>query len=395
MDDSEVSKDKDISFLDIFIVLARNKKLILAIMLGAVLVSSAVSLLLPPVYMAETRILPPQSGAMSLSSQLLNQYGGLASMIPGAFGLKNPIDMYIGMLKSRTVYGRIIDRFGLMQLYKTRYREEARTELDKRVAVRSGKDGILMVTVEDHDPKRAAEMANAFVVELKNLNRGLAVTEAAQRRLFFEEQLADVKKSLSESEEGFRKFQEKTGALKIDEQTKAAIAGISSLRAQIAASEVQQTVMRTYATPENPDLQRLEEESRGLKTELNKMEERGRNGHDPLMSTGRMPSVGLEYLRKLRDVKFNETLYELLAKQYELAKLDESRDASVIQVIDKAVPPEKRAKPRRTLIVALSTITAFFLSIFLVFFLEYKKNYYKQYGENNKIEELWKTIRSV
>jgi capsule polysaccharide export protein KpsE/RkpR len=216
-------------------------------------------------------------------------------------------------------------------------------------------------------------MANAFVEEMIGVSRGLALTEAAQRRLFFEEQLKDVKLALARAEEEIKGFQEKTGAFKVDDQARTVIQGIGSLRAQIAAREVQYKVAQTFATPQNPDLQRIEEELRGLKAELNKMEQRGGNSPDPLMPTGRMPSVGMEYLRKLRDVKYNEILYELLAKQYEMAKLDEARDAAVIQVIDKAVQPERKVKPKMAVIIALSTVSGFIFSILAVFFVERRK----------------------
>ena len=393
MAEKEDRKNNYVNLIDIISVIAKYKKLIFILVLVAAIVSGAVSFLMPPFYMAETRILPPQQGTTNLSSQLLSQMGGYANFIPGALGIKNPADMYIGILKSRTIYDRIIDAFGLMQLYETRYRDETRAKLEKRVVTKSGKDGIISLTVEDSNPKRAADIANAFVVELKTLNRGLAVTEAAQRRLFFEEQLSDVKAALSQSEEVMRRFQEKTGALKIDDQAKVVIAGIAQLRAQIAAIEVQRKVMQTYATFQNPDLQRVEEEYRGLKAELAKLEggQGGRKGYDPFMSTERMPSIGTEYLRKLRDLKFNETLFELLAKQYELAKLDEARDASVIQVIDKAVPPDRSAKPRRAVIVGVTATTMLFLAVFLVFILEYSRNNLQE--QNKKVEELLKKLK--
>jgi capsule polysaccharide export protein KpsE/RkpR len=326
-----------------------------------------------PIFKAETKFLPPQQGSSSIAAQLLSQMGGFANLASSAAGMKSQNDMYIGILRSRTVSDKIIDRFGLMKLYDVKYREDARKDLTQALATKSGKDGMIVVSVEDRDPKRAADMANAFVEEMIGVSRGLALTEAAQRRLFFEEQLKDVKLALARAEEGIKGFQEKTGALKIDDQARAVIQGIGNLRAQIAAREVQYKVAQTFATPQNPDLQRIEEELRGLKVELNKLEQKGGNSHDPLMPTGRMPSVGMEYLRKLRDVKYNETLYELLAKQYEMAKLDEARNAIVIQVIDKAVQPERKVKPRKANIVALSTFTAFLFSILLSFYLERRK----------------------
>jgi uncharacterized protein involved in exopolysaccharide biosynthesis len=260
-----------------------------------------------------------------------------------------------------------------MKLYGVKYREDARKTLADALKAASGKDGMIVIAVEDRDPKRAADMANAFVEEMIGVTRGLALTEAAQRRLFFEEQLRDVKTSLAKAEEGIKGFQEKTGALKIDDQAKAVFQGIGNLRAQIAAREVQYKVAQTYATSQNPDLQRIEEELRGLKAELNKLEQKGGNGHDPLMPTGRMPSVGMEYIRKLRDVKYNETLYELLAKQYEMAKLDEARNALVIQVIDKAVQPERKAKPKKAIIVGLSTVIGLVFAVLFAFYLERNK----------------------
>jgi capsule polysaccharide export protein KpsE/RkpR len=305
-------------------------------------------------------------------------------------GLKTPSGLYVGMLQSRTIVDRIIDRFNLMKLYDAEYREDARKQLLEDVLKTEIDDNssIITIDVEDRDPKRATDMANAFVEELKNLTKGLAVTEASQRRLFFEDQLKDTKMALVKAEEEMQGFQEKTGALQVDEQTKAIIEGIAMLRAQIAAKEVQLRVMRTYATAQNPDLQRVEDELKGLKAELGKLEAKGGSGHDPLIPTGSMPEVGTEYARKLRDLKFYEDLYELLTKQFEAAKLDEAKEAALIQVIDKAIPPEKIAKPKRLLLILIATFTGFFLSIFVAFFAEYKEKASKDPENKERFETL-------
>jgi tyrosine-protein kinase Etk/Wzc len=358
-------------------ILARYKKYVGGITVAVAVLSVVISLLLTPIYRAETKILPPQQGSSNLASQLMNQLGGLSALVASSIGVKTQNETFIGILRSRTVFDRIVDRFGLVKLYDVKYREDARRKLAKALRVTSDKDNMITVDVEDPDPKRAADMANAFVEELISVSKGLAITEAAQRRLFFEDQLKDTKAVLAKSEEEMRKFQEKTGALKIDDQARAVILGIGSLRAQIAAKEVQYKVARTYATSQNPALQRIEEELKGLKAELSKQERKDGYGPDPLMSTGRMPSVGIEYVRRLRDVKYQETLFELLAKQYELAKLDEARDAVVIQVIDKAVPPERKVRPKRAMIVLLSTITALLLSGYAVFCVERRREHLK------------------
>jgi uncharacterized protein involved in exopolysaccharide biosynthesis len=276
------------------------------------------------------------------------------------------------MTKSRTVLDRMVDRFDLMKLYEKKYRQDARKRLLELFTVREDrKSGIISLTVEDRDPKRAADMANAFVEELKSLAGGLAISEAGQRRMFFEEQIRQTKESLARAEEEVKGFQQRTGAFQVDAQAKAIIEGIANLRARIAVKEVEAKVLRSFATAQNPDLQRTEEEVRGLRVELEKVESGKGRGFDPLMSSERVPAIGMEYLRKLRQLKYNETLYELLVKQFELAKLDEARDAVVIQVIDKAIPPERKSKPQRALIVLLATVTMLFLSVFIVLLFEH------------------------
>ena len=376
MEERQIQQEDEINLFDYLIVLLKRKRLIMGITFGAAIITAIISLIMPPIYRAETKILPPQQGS-SMATQFLSQLGSAAGLIGGAVGgavgIKTPNDLYIGLLKSRPVLDGVIDRFKLMELYKTKSRENARRGLADTLKARDDKkSGIITIGVEDKDPKRAADMANAFVEELKNMNKGLAVTEAGQRRLFFEEQLKDTKEALIKAEDSMEGFQERTGAIKIDEQAKAVIEGIANLRAQIAAKEVGLKVMRTYATPQNPDIQRAEEELRGMREQLGRLETRsGGHNPDPLMPTGRIPGVGTEYIRKLREFKYQEALYEILLKQYEAARLDEARDAALIQVIEKAIPPEKRVKPKRKQMVMIATFSGLFFSVFAAFFMEY------------------------
>ncbi|OIP59518.1 MAG: hypothetical protein AUK38_05275 [Nitrospirae bacterium CG2_30_41_42] len=372
MEERQIQQEDEINLFDYLIVLLKRKRLIMGITFGAAIITAIISLIMPPIYRAETKILPPQQGS-SMATQFLSQLGSAAGLVGGAVGIKTPNDLYIGLLKSRLVLDGVIDRFKLMELYKTKSRENARRGLADTLKARDDKkSGIITIGVEDKDPKRAADMANAFVEELKNMNKGLAVTEAGQRRLFFEEQLKDTKEALIKAEDSMEGFQERTGAIKIDEQAKAVIEGIANLRAQIAAKEVGLKVMRTYATPQNPDIQRAEEELRGMREQLGRLETRsGGHNPDPLMPTGRIPALGTEYIRKLREFKYQEALYEILLKQYEAARLDEARDAAIIQVIEKAIPPEKRVKPKRKQMVMIATFSGLFFSVFAAFFMEY------------------------
>jgi uncharacterized protein involved in exopolysaccharide biosynthesis len=370
-----VPQEDEIDLRELFRALSRRRRLILGITAASAVVALVVSLLLPVYYKAETRILPPQDKGSNLAAQLMGQAGGLIALAGGATGVKSQGELFVAMTKSRTVLDRMVDRFNLMKLYEGKYREDARKKLVESLKVQEDrKSGIISLTVEDRDPKRAAEMANAFVEELKSVAGGLAISEAGQRRMFFEDQLRQTKDSLARAEEEVKGFQQRTGAFQVDAQAKAIIEGIANLRARIAVKEVEAKVLRSFATAQNPDLQRTEEEVRALRIELEKVESGKGRGFDPLMSSERVPAIGMEYLRKLRQLKYNETLYELLVKQFELAKLDEARDAVVLQVIDQAVPPERKSRPKRALIVLLATVMALFLSALIGLFLERSGN---------------------
>lgn len=385
-------EEDTINLIDLVIVLVKRKWLILGITLGCTFLTAIISLIMPPVYRAETKLLPPQR-TPSLAAQMVQQVAG--GMGEELLGIKNPSGPYVDMLKSNTVLDRIIDRFRLMELYKVKYRTDARKKLLARVDTKiNSKSSVITFAVEDKDPKRAADMANAFVEELKDLAKGLAITEASQRRLFFEEQLKDAREKLAKAEEEFQRFQEKTGAIKVEEQAKAVIESIANLRAQIAAKEAEVRVMKTYSTPYNPELKKAEEALRAMRASLSALETKTPiQNPDPLVPTGRLPKVGLEYLRNLREVRFFETLHELLLQGYEQAKLDEARDAVVIQQIDKATPPEKKAKPKRILMVTVAYFTGLFLSIFLAFILEYKENLSKDPEQKEKLSFLKENLK--
>ena len=391
MDDLKRSEQEDgeIDLLDYILVLLKRKKFIVTVTAGITLLTVMVSLVIPKTYRAECKIMPPQH-TQSLSSQVLGQLSGMVGASVGAMaGIKTPGDLYVGLLKSRPVLDAIVDRFKLMQPHKTKYREDARKCLLEQLnAFDDKKSGIIAIAVEDRDPLRAAALANAFVDELKNLNRRLAVTEAGQRRLFYEEQLKDVKQSLLQAEESLKGFQEKTGAIKMDDQARVVIQSLAQVRAQMAAKEVQLKVMKTYATANNPDVQRLEEEIRGLKEQMGRLEAKGGHNPDALIPTSRIPQVGTDYLRRMRELKFSEALYEILLKQFEVAKLDEARDAAVIQVIEQAVQPEKKFKPKRAQMVMVAFVVGFFISIFGAFFLEFIERSRQDPERRKRLEQL-------
>ncbi len=360
--------EDEVSLLDLLIVLAKHKRLVLGVPFVVAIAAAIISLLLANIYTGTTRLLPPQQSA-SAATALLNQLGGAAGVLAGAtggaLGIRNPNDLYIGMLKSRTVADNLIARFDLSKVYQQELQSSTRTALQGNTSIAAGRDGIIAIEVDDKDPKRAAELANAYVDELMNLTKVLAVTEASQRRLFFERQLLQVKDNLTSAEMAARRGLQKGGLAQVDAQGRSMIEVTARLRAQISAKEVQLGAMRTFAAEGNPELQRTQQELEALKRETARIE-----GSSPLAAVGRVgeaSSSGLDNLGRLRDVKYYEFLYELLAKQYELAKIDEAKDATVIQVIDKAIEPDRKSKPRRTQIVLISAIAALFVSILWAF----------------------------
>ena len=368
--ETSATEDGEVSLLDLLIVLAKHKRVVLGVPFGVAIAAAIVSLLLPNIYTGTTRVLPPQQSA-SAASALLNQLGalgGLAGAAGGAIGVRNPNDLYVGMLRSRTVADSLIARFDLGKVYQQELQSNTRLALQGNTAIAAGRDGIITIDVDDKNPKRAAELANAYVDELMKLTRVLAVTEASQRRLFFERQLLQVKDNLTAAEIAARQGLQKGGLAQVDAQGRSMIEVTARLRAQISAKEVQIGSMRTFAAEGNPELQRTQQELEALRRELARVE-----GSSPAVAAGKgelSGSSGLDNLGRLRDVKYYEFLYELLAKQYELAKIDEAKDATIVQVMDKAIEPDRKSRPKRALIVVLSAFAALFVAVIWVLIRE-------------------------
>ena len=362
----------EISLLDITVLLVARKHFILRFVLGAAALAILVAFVLPVRYEANVVLLPPAQNS-SMASALLGQMGNLGALgsltsIAGGLGIKTPADMYVSLLTSRTVEDAVIQRFGLMSEYREKRMSDTRKEFERRTkAVAGNKDGLIRISVEDGDPKRAAELANGYVDEFRKLSASLAITEAARRRLFFERELQQAKDSLSAAEEAMRKTQQSTGVLQIDSQARALIESAAVLRGQVVAKEVQIQSMKSYAADDNPALILAQEELAALQSQLDRI---GGSQYDPgsniVLSKGRVTQAGMEYLRRFRDLKYNETVFELLAKELEIAKLDEAREGEIVQVVDTAVPPDRKSSPHRTLIVVGTTILAFFVAAFWV-----------------------------
>jgi uncharacterized protein involved in exopolysaccharide biosynthesis len=303
--------------------------------------------------------------AGALASQL-GSLGAMASLASKDMGLKNPNDMYVAMFSSETVEDAMIRRFGLMQEYRQKYLSLTRKTFERYFTVNgSGKDGLIHISVEDKDPKRAAEMANAWIEEFRRLSQTLAISEASQRRLFFELQMEQAKDNLANAEEALKKTEQKTGVIQMDSQARALIESAVTLRAQIAAKEVQLQGMQTYATNENSGVVEVQRELDGLRAQLAKLGGSEGGAEGLIVPQGKVPQAGLEYVRKLRDVKYYETIFEIIARQFEMAKLDEAKEGAVVQVVDPALVPDRKSSPKRALIMLVALAIGLFLGVLL------------------------------
>jgi LPS O-antigen subunit length determinant protein (WzzB/FepE family) len=367
-----------ISMIEVLTELALGKWLIAKVVLAAVVAGILLSVLLPVRYTAITRIMPPQqavpSAAMFMNQMANSGTGSLAAAAGMGLGLKNPNDIYIGLLNSRPIADAIIHQFDLAKLYRAKDMTAARKKLAEVTVVVSEKNGFIAVSVTDQDRKRSAAMANAYTNELRLLTKTLAVTEASQRRLFYEDQLKQAKDALLAAELSFQQIQQSKGLVALDAQAKAMIESLALLRAQVAAREVEVQALRSYSTERNPDLLLAERELSSLKEEAARLEQRSHLPGSAVLGLGDVPGAGMEYLRAEHELKYRQAMFDLLLKQYDAAKLDESKDAAIIQVVEPAIEPDRKSSPKRSLVVSIFAVVGFLAGALPVLFSWWKRS---------------------
>jgi tyrosine-protein kinase Etk/Wzc len=326
-------------------VAVRRKRLVwitaLAILGGGLLVA----LLLPSRYTAVVVIMPPQAGGASSSAAMMAQLSGVGALASsgGGLSIKNPNDQQVALLKSRTVEDAMVERFHLQSVYHRRYMSSTRNKWEEHTHVDNGlKDGLIHLSVTDRDAARAAEMANGWVEEYRSFSATLAITEASQRRLFYERQLSIAHDDLSRAEEDMKQTEQRTGIIDAEGQDRTMIASAAVLRGQLAAKQVEIRAMREFAADQNPDLERAEQELSALEGQLATMDAANvRSSGDLIAPKGTVTQASLDYARALREVKYRETIQDLLTRQYEGARVDEARQGSLVQVVDPAVVPDR------------------------------------------------------
>jgi tyrosine-protein kinase Etk/Wzc len=388
--------------LDYLIVPAKHSRLIIYTSAVVTILTYLILVILPNTYQSTTRLLSPQQN-LTMSAQLLESLGGggipkfgggaggMATL--GIPGLKSPGDFYVSLMTGETVVRRVIQRFDLVKVYRAKNLEKAVAACRERVTFKVGpKDGLISIETTDTDPKRAADIVNAFPEELDSLLTNLALQEAKSRLIFLEKELAQASLNLTKAEEALKIFSEQNSVVQLDTQTRGTLEYIGKLRAEIDTKEVQIKVMRQQATPNNYDVIRLETELNGLKENLRAADCTldQSTGLNVCLTTSKAPGLGLEYMRLFRESKFQDGLYQLYSKMVEIARLDMAKNVTVVQVVDKAVPAEERANRRAkpALIVGLVT---FFLMICVSFGLENLPQYKEK--EASRLQILAKYLK--
>jgi uncharacterized protein involved in exopolysaccharide biosynthesis len=391
-------EDEDaISLIDLLLVFARHKGKIVVIPFLVGCVVAAYSLTVTEIYIASTTLLPSarkQSSAMSMLSQL----GPLRDIARTKYGTGSYAEVLMTMVNSRRVQDKIIAKH---ELTKSKDGEElsmekTRLKLTGATQVSLGRtDGIITISVGDEDPDKAAILANDYVKELEQLSQKLALTEASQRRAFLEKQLMEASAKLQVAEEAMKISQEKSGLIQLEEQGRAVIEAIATFQAQIAAKEVELGAIKLSATDDNPDVKRAVTILAQMRTQLASLERdnpEDKKSHSSIITTSKVPEVGLEYARRLRDLKYAETINQLLAQQYQMAKVGESQNAPILQVLDIAIAPEQRASPKRSQMVLMAIAASGFAMCLLVFILEAKNQAETDSEQAVKMAELKKSL---
>lgn len=331
-----------ISLGELVNALRGHLKLLIFGPLAVGLLALGITYLIPPTFTANTTFMPPQQ-AQGAAASALASLGSLAGLAGGVAAVRNTGEQYVTLMQSVTISDRLVERFKLMEVYGAKYRVDARKVLAANVRITLGKkDGMISVAVDDTSPQRAAEIANRYVEELRRVTSGLAVTEAQQRRAFFEQQFQQSRDRLVQAQQALQASGFNAGALKAE--PKAAAEGYAKLKAEATAAEVRLQVMRGSLTDSAPEVRQQQATLNALQDQLTRTAQPA-DGPD-----------GPDYIGRYRDFKYQETLFELYARQFELARVDESREGALIQVVDPATAPERKSKPKRTMIAGMTTL---------------------------------------
>jgi tyrosine-protein kinase Etk/Wzc len=378
--------DEEVNLLDYWRVVRKHIRLIIVLYVIAVLATMGYSLWTPKIYEATATVLAPdERGVRGLGLTTALAASGVAQATPGLSmpSLTPQRDTFVSILKSRTMGQDVVQRFDLQERFQAPFLSDAIRRLSGMTAVTSTKEGEISVKVEETDPQLAAEMANFHVTRLDQMITRFATTEASKQRVFIADRLTETEHELHRAEEALRQFQEANKVIALQDQARGAVETAAHLKGEIMASEVQLEVMRKFATDANPEVVKVKQRIQEIKRHLSGMQygkgwvlpAENRNPGEPRneihIPFAQVPELGLELARLMLDVKVQETVYTLLTQQLEQAKIAEARDMPTVQALDRAVPADRKSKPKTIFNMAVAGITSLFVGILLAFFIEY------------------------
>jgi uncharacterized protein involved in exopolysaccharide biosynthesis len=346
-------------FAYVLLVLAHLRFVLLCGLLFFVAMVVAM-LLAKPLYSSTAVMIVPQSGGSTAAlAAKLGAGADALDLIGGGY------ELYADIIQSRTVADRLIADFDLKKVYHAKTIVDAELRLEKRTLVATQREGVLRVTVKDEDPRLAAALANDYLHQLDVLNSQLALSVVSQERAYLEKELIAEKDRLADAEVALEQSQEKATGLPPEAEASADLSAIETTRVQLRAAQVRLGALLTAETEENPEVIRERAQIASLTAQLDTLQH-GTASAAIGTPTRAVPAQALEYTRRLRDVKFHEAIFELLAKEFEMAKERESKAPSIVEVLDSAVPAIHKSWPPRTMYCLLALLAGLFAGVFLV-----------------------------
>jgi uncharacterized protein involved in exopolysaccharide biosynthesis len=325
----------------------------------------------------------------------LGSGSSLAAVAGAGLGLKSPNDLYIGVLNSLPIADAIIQKFDLQNVYHSRDMSEARKRLKKNTEITSGKDGLITVSVEDTDKKRVPQIANAYIEELRKVTKSLAITEASQRRLFYEDQLKQAKEALVDAAIALQKVQSDKGFVQPDAQARSLIGSLATVQAQIGAKQVELQALLSYSTERNPEVQLAEKQLESLREQATRLEQNGNSSRFSELGLKDVPSASVEVIRAEHELLYRQTLFDLLVKQFDAARIDEAKEPVTIQVLEPAIEPDRKTSPKRLQILAIATALGILIGCLVVFFASWVEGIQADPMAAKRLEKLLGAVRGI
>lgn len=344
----------------------RGRWWLLLCLVAGMVIGAGVAMLLPKVYSAQVVFLPPAGSEASIQAV-------------SVFSSRDPSDLYLGMLGSRSVTDDVIRQAGLLAVYKTQSMEAARRQLQRQVIVSVSKNTLITVRVDTHDPFLSATIAESYLNALYSLNGQMAASASSHREEFFHGQLQKEKSDLERAQQELKALQEKTGVVSPVGETEAGLLATSRLQTQIGDAQAKLAALRLSSTEDNPQVQQARAEIGTLQAELRRQQDKG--NHTPgtgIAKSGNLPELLMQYANKSRELKYNEALYDSLTLQYQKARLAAIDPGPQLQIVDHSIVPERKSGPPRTLITLGCGFAGFLLGLAKLLFAGPVKSFFRK-----------------